>query len=231
MSDSVAESASYRSIAVANQRAFWFMGQLLRAHYSIRGHRPPGLFDGDSQRSLILAPTHQTVLDPWLLAAALEYDRWRALVPVRALATQTFHGALRWFLPVIKLLYRAQAVIELPPKEPDHIPLPVKLQGLLEALMAGDVVAIFPEGGVWKTREPPIGIFAPGVVYLHRASGAPIVPVAVWMGERRWPRRRYAASFGAPVAIPEGLDLDAGAEWLRQHTLDLYARMERMEGQ
>jgi 1-acyl-sn-glycerol-3-phosphate acyltransferase len=205
------------------------MGQLLRACYSVRGYRPAGLFEGGSQRRLILAPTHQTVLDPWLLAAALEYDRWRALLPVRALATQTFHGALRWFLPLIKLLYRAEAVIELPPKEPDHIPLPAKLQRLLDALMAGDVVAIFPEGGVWKRREPPIGTFAPGVIYLHRASGAPIVPVAVWMGERRWPRRRYAACFGDPVSIPEGLDLDEGAKWLREHTFRLYARLERLE--
>jgi 1-acyl-sn-glycerol-3-phosphate acyltransferase len=93
---------------------------------------------------------------------------------------------------------------------------------------------IFPEGEVGTPQDPPVGKFAPGVIYLQRVSGAPIVPIAVWMGEREkgsslekvnslwWPRRRYAIQFGQPVRVPEHLDLDAGAQWLREQTLALY---------
>jgi 1-acyl-sn-glycerol-3-phosphate acyltransferase len=99
--------------------------------------------------------------------------------------------------------------------------LPEKLQGLLAALRQGDVVMIFPEGEIWRKREPPLGKFAPGVVYLQRVSGAPIVPIAVWLGEHGWPRRRCVIWFGEPVRIPEHLDLDGGAAWLREQTLRL----------
>lgn len=84
------------------------------------------------------------------------------------------------------------------------------------ARAAGDVVLIFPEGGIWKKSSPPIGEFAPGAVYLQRRSGAGLLPMAVWMSERRWPRRRYILEMEHPVRIPESLDLEAGASWLRE---------------
>jgi hypothetical protein len=33
--------------------------------------------------------------------------------------------------------------------------------------------------------------------------------------------------FGQPVVIPEHLSLDAGAEWLRQHVLELYEQAKQ----
>jgi 1-acyl-sn-glycerol-3-phosphate acyltransferase len=87
-------------------------------------------------------------------------------------------------------MYWLGGVIELPPEDRDDRSLPEKLRGLLVALKHGDVVMIFPEGEI-HSREPPVGKFAPGVVYVYRRLGAPIVPIAVWMSERRWPRRRY----------------------------------------
>src|SRR5439155_1123897 len=132
------------------------------------------------------------------------YRQWRALIPLRTLAPQTFHGQLRWFKPLIRILYRLEGGVELPPKEEGNT-LPEKLQGILDALKEGDVVMIFPEGEIWKERFPPIGKFAPGVVYLHRKSGARIVPMAICMSERRWPRRRYVVEIGDPLQIPDSL--------------------------
>jgi 1-acyl-sn-glycerol-3-phosphate acyltransferase len=218
-----------RSVAVASQRLSWFLGQLLRVRYSIHAYRPAGLFQREDECCLILAPTHQTTLDPWLLACALSYRRWRALLPVRILATQDFRGAMRWFKPLIKILYRLGGVVELPPESRDNIPMPEKVQPLIDALKQGEIVMIFPEGEIWRRREPPIGKFARGVVYVHRASGAPVVPIAVWMGECGGPRRRYSVRIGNPVRIPEHLDLDAGAEWLRQRALELYDQAKKAE--
>jgi hypothetical protein len=97
---------SYRSIIVASQRTSWFLSQLLRVRYSIRAHRPAGLFERDSECCLILAPTHQQILDPALILSALPYRCWRALIPLRVLGTQTFSSALlQFFKPIIKLVY------------------------------------------------------------------------------------------------------------------------------
>ena len=226
----MAEGVGYRSVVVASQHVSWLLGQLLRVRYAVRARRPAGLFGRDPERCLILTPTHKTYLDLWLLMVALGYRRFGALVPVRTLATQDFRSPLlRRLKPLIKIVYWLEGVIELPPEERDERTLPEKLRGLLVALKRGDVVTIFPEGEVWKKREPPVGEFAPGVVYLHRRSGAPVVPVAVWLSERKWPRRRYVARFGRPVRIPGHLDQDAGAAWLREQVLALYeqAKQER----
>jgi 1-acyl-sn-glycerol-3-phosphate acyltransferase len=161
---------------------------------------------------------------------ALGCRRFRALAPVRTLGTQDFRSPLlRRLKPLIRILYRLGGVIELPPEEREDRTLPEKLRGLLVALNEGDVVAIFPEGEVWKRREPPVGEFAPGVVYLHRRAGSPVVPIAIWMSERKWPRRRYAVRFGLPVQIPEHLDQDAGAAWLRERVLALYEQARQRE--
>jgi 1-acyl-sn-glycerol-3-phosphate acyltransferase len=227
----VAESVGYRSVVVASQYVSWLLGQLLRVRYSVRARRPAGLFERDSEHCLILAPNHQTYLDLWLLMVALGYRRFRALVPVRTLATQDFRSPLlRRLKPLIKIIYRLEGVIELPPEKHDERSLPEKLRGLLVALNEGDVVVIFPEGEVWKKREPPVGEFAPGVIYLHRRLGAPVVPIAVWVSERKWPRRRYVVRFGQPVQVPEHLDQDAGAAWLRERVLVLHERA-RQEGE
>ena len=226
------ERASYRSIVVASQYASWLFGQLLRLRYSIRAHCPSGLFGHRSTHCLVLASNHRTYLDLWLLMVALGFHRFRALVPVRTLGAQDFRSpVLQRLKPLIKIMYRLEGVIELPPEEHDERSLPEKLRGLLAALHEGEVVAIFPEGEVWKKRDPPIGEFAPGVIYLHRKSRAPIVPIAIWMSERRWPRRRYVVEFGWPVSVPEDLDQDEGAEWLRKHVLELYEQARRREDQ
>jgi 1-acyl-sn-glycerol-3-phosphate acyltransferase len=218
---------SYRSVVVASQSVTWLVGQLLKLCYASEMYRPAGLFERGPEQCLILAPTHQSLFDPWLIMGALRYRQWRMLMPVRILATQTFRRIpARWLTPLIRIFYRIEGVIALPPKEEGGT-LPDKVQGLLNALQHGDVVAIFPEGTVEKNDRSPIGEFAPGVVYLQRRSGARIVPMAIWMSKRRWPRRRCVIEVGAPVHIPDQLDLESGAAWLRDRTLELYDRARR----
>jgi 1-acyl-sn-glycerol-3-phosphate acyltransferase len=84
------------------------------------------------------------------------------------------------------------------------------------------VAAIFPEGELWKKENPPVGDFAPGVVYLHRKSAAPILPIGVCISERRWPRRNYVAELGLPIVLPEDRDQEEAAAWLREVVLKLH---------
>jgi len=225
----VAESIAYRSIVVASQCASWFLGQLLRLRYSVKAYGPANLFSSTHERCLILAPAHKSHLDPWLLMIGLRYRQFRALVPVRTLATQDPRGPLKWFMPVIKILYWLGGVIELPPEDRDDRSLPEKLRGLLVALKHHDVVMIFPEGEIHRKREPPVAKFAPGVIYVHRRLGASIVPIAVWLSERSWPRHRYVVYFSRPVSIPDDLDQDAGATWLREQVVALCEQIEQRE--
>jgi 1-acyl-sn-glycerol-3-phosphate acyltransferase len=183
------------------------------------------LFEQNREHCLILASSHKTILDPWLIMIGLKYRHFRSLVPIRILATQTFVGRLRWlrwFKPLIKLIYRLGGVIELPPENHSTGFHPEKIRGLLVALNQGDVVTIFPEGEIWRKREPPIGEFAPGVIYLERRSGAWIVPIAVFMSEQVWPRRQYVVRFGEIIQSPKDLDFDSAAAWLRERVLELY---------
>jgi 1-acyl-sn-glycerol-3-phosphate acyltransferase len=219
-----------RRIVVASQIISWLAAHLLKLRFDLEPHAPPALFGRGHERCLILASTHQSVLDPWLIAIALRYRQWRALIPVRILATTTFGAPARWFLPLIRIAYRLTGVIALPHKA-EGGSLPEKVQGLLDALMQGDVVLIFPEGGIWKESRPPLGPFAPGAVYLQRRSGAGIVPIAVSMSDGRRARRRYVLEMGHPVCIPDSLDLEAGASWLRERTMELYERAARRAGQ
>jgi 1-acyl-sn-glycerol-3-phosphate acyltransferase len=225
----VSESGAYRSIVVVSQSASWLVAQLLRVRYSVAVSGPSELFEPNPSHCLILAPTHKSYLDPWLLMIGLSYRQFRALAPIRTLATQNPRGTLQWFMPLIKIIYWVGGVIELPPEESDDRSLPEKVRGLLVALRHGDVVMIFPEGEIHREREPPIGKFASGVSYVHRRLGAPIVPIAVWLSEQGWPRWRYIVRFASPIRIPDSLDQEAGAEWLRQKVLELYKTIEPRE--
>lgn len=226
------EEDSYRFIIVASQYCWWVLAHVLRLRYEIRIHRPAGLFEHKREHCLILASSHKSILDPWLIMLGLKYRYFRTLVPVRTLATQTFVGKLRWlnwFKPLVKLIYRLAGVIALPPENKSDGFHPEKIRGLLVALNHGDVVAIFPEGQIWRKQEPPIGEFAGGVIYLQRKSGAPIVPVAVWMSQRRWPRREYVVRFGQPIKSPEHMEFDSAAAWLRERVLELYSDIDKDE--
>ena len=92
----MAARIGYRSVFVISQSLAWLSSQILRLCFAPEMHRPPGVFDrgpafapgasaGKPGRGLILAPTHQSVLDPFLIMSALRYRQWRMLAPIRTL--------------------------------------------------------------------------------------------------------------------------------------------------
>jgi 1-acyl-sn-glycerol-3-phosphate acyltransferase len=201
------------------QWCVWLLSRLLRLRFDVHVRAPAHLFEGSRERRIILAPTHRSLLDPWLLAVALNRQQAHRLLPVRILATQTFNrlAPIRF---LVRLLYRISGVIALPPRSAGGT-LEEKTAPLLRALESGDPVVIFPEGHVRRGFAANATGFARGVVYVHRRSCAPIVPVAIQLGSRRRLRRRCLITFGPHVNIPAGLDLEGGAAWLRRRTLAL----------
>ena len=86
------------------------------------------------------------------------------------------------------------------------------LDAALDALRAGSVIAIAPEGAVNADPEHLQRIRS-GVARLALPTGAPIVPVGVWGTQTRWPRSgirwirpwrpTVAIAFGPPI-LPDG---------------------------
>jgi 1-acyl-sn-glycerol-3-phosphate acyltransferase len=62
----------------------------------------------------------------------------------------------------------------------------------------GEIVCVFPEGGI--SAAYVVRALMPGAVALARETGAPLVPVHVWGGQRLWGQRR---ALDAPFPRPE----------------------------
>jgi acyl-[acyl-carrier-protein]-phospholipid O-acyltransferase/long-chain-fatty-acid--[acyl-carrier-protein] ligase len=88
-----------------------------------------------------------------------------------------------------------------------------------EALQNGELVCIFPEGGI--TRSGEMQEFRPGFMSILKDTGAPVVPAYIgglwgsifsyeggkcfWKWPRHW-RRRVSIRFGRPIGEPAGVD-------------------------
>lgn len=57
-------------------------------------------------------------------------------------------------------------------------------------LRAGEVVCVFPEAGI--SAAYVVRALMPGAAALARETGAPLLPVSVWGGQRLWPQKRSA---------------------------------------
>jgi 1-acyl-sn-glycerol-3-phosphate acyltransferase len=134
---------------------------------------------------LVVAANHGSVLDPFVLAAAIPR-------PTRYLGK-----AELWRVP---LLRRWLDDVEAIPVERGRSDVGA-IEAAIAALEAGEVVSIFPEGGV--TREGP---WLRGAARLALATGAPLLPVrlldtrkALGRGHIAFPP--LAVLIGEPIAV------------------------------
>ncbi len=78
-----------------------------------------------------------------------------------------------------------------------------------DALRRGELVGIFPEAGV--SRSFTVRALAPGAAALAHETGAPLVPVALWGGQRLWTAKtRPTLRRGVPVSVLVGPRLPVG---------------------
>lgn len=105
----------------------------------------------------------------------------------------------------------------------------------LAALKAGEVVGIFPEATI--SRSFTVKELKSGAVRLAQASGAPLVPVAVWGGQRMFTKgrpknltsrgRHVLISVGEPIDAPKGADGDELTAQLRTRLQELLDDVQR----
>lgn len=156
---------------------------VVRALYrlEIRGHdRVP--VDGP----LVLVGNHESVLDPFIVSAAISR-------PIRYLAKSELWNVplLPWWLSSVEAI-----PVERGKSDVDAI------ASAIAALEAGEVVGLFPEGGVMRD-----GPWLRGAARMALATGTPILPVRLLgtrtaLGSCTFGFPRLAALIGAPIAVP-----------------------------
>lgn len=178
-------------------------------HLRILGPRPPR-----GPGPLILAPNHQSWIDPLLVQAAVYPRR------ITFLMTELFYD-----LPVARWYFRAAAARPIRESGPSV----AALRASLEALEAGETICLFPEGAI-----TPDGRLQPGrrgVARLAARSGAPVLPlgirgaVRVFSKVQKLPRiHPVEVRIGEPMRY-QGEDSREGEE---AFTAELMSRIETL---
>ncbi len=133
-------------------------------------------------------------------------------------------------IPILSFIFRTAKAIPIAPGKEDPALLEKAFDEIDQALAEGEIVCIFPEGGL--TSDGEIGTFRNGVERILARRAVPIVPMAIrglWgsifsrrdskPGRMRLPRRfwsRIVLAVGEPVAPAE-----ASAELLEQRVKEI----------
>lgn len=113
-------------------------------------------------------------------------------------------------LPVMNLLFRAARVIPIAPAKEDAALLARAYEEIEAALANGELVGIFPEGGL--TPDGSIQPFKPGIEKILAANPVPVVPMALqnlwgsmWSKQdSRLRRARLPRRFRAEIGLVAG---------------------------
>ncbi|NNE72088.1 MAG: HAD-IB family hydrolase [Acidimicrobiales bacterium] len=125
----------------------------------------------------IVAANHRSYFDFVAIATALA----QAGRPARPLAKKELFDS-----PLVGPLVAAFGAIPVDRGTGSDAPL----EQAAEALAAGEVVVILPQGTIPRGRQffEPELVGKRGVAQLARMSGAPVVPIGIWGSEHVWPR-------------------------------------------
>ncbi len=106
----------------------------------------------------------------------------------------------------------------------------------LRALKDGEVVGIFPEATI--SQSFTVKELKSGAVRLSQAAGVPLVPVAVWGGQRMFTKnhpkslmsrgRHVFVQVGEPLDVPRAADAEALSATLRERLQSMLEHLQRM---
>ena len=108
----------------------------------------------------LLVSDHSSLTDPLVLLAT-------ANRPIRFLMAREFYD-----IPSLRWLFKSAGTIPISRGRSEIAPI----RAMLHALAEGDVVGVFPEGGIVEHRKDE---GYQGIGYVALKSGAPIVPVSI----------------------------------------------------
>jgi len=162
---------------------------------------------GLENKPIIFASNHASYLDAPLGAISLPLK----FLPVRFLATEWLYKFIN--LPVVLFIW-LHGSIKIRKCGGD---LETALKEVVSILKKGERIWIFPEGK--RIPKGEIGQGKRGVAYLHKETGAPIVPVAI-VGKSR-------VVFGKPIYSLGEESLEQGADKVMLAIKELIAQQVR----
>jgi len=187
--------------------------------------RISGIENLPSSGAYIIAPNHQSYLDPFLICSALPFAVFKRLFFVGAI--EYFETPLsRWFARICNLV----------PVDPDSNLVPAMQAGAF-GLSQGKLLVLFPEGE--RSMDGTVKKFKKGAPILAQHLGVPIVPVAIKGIYELWPRNRginwslvwpwsghhVKVEIGAPMSFPDSAGYNATANALRERVSEMWERL------
>ena len=144
-----------------------------------------GLEHVPADGSFVVAGNHESILDPFIVSAAISR-------PIRYLAKSEL-----WSVPLLPWWLASVEAIRVERGKSDL----AAVASAIAALETGEVVGLFPEGGV--RREGP---WLRGAARMALATGTPILPIRLLetrkaLGSRSLGFPRLAALIGEPIAV------------------------------
>ncbi|MCS5722539.1 1-acyl-sn-glycerol-3-phosphate acyltransferase [Herbiconiux sp. CPCC 203407] len=198
------------------------VGRALFASWRLK-RRATGLENIPASGGAVFAMTHFGYLE----FALVEWQTWlHNRRRVRFMATKRAFDK-----PVVGTLLRGMK----------HIPVDMSAGGeayaqAVAALERGEIIGVFPEAGV--SASFTVRDLKSGAVRLAAQAGVPIIPVAVWGGQRLLTKNRKVGlrdrlgvqvdfAFGAPQLVTEGDDVAAATARLRETLQELTDTLQR----
>ncbi len=124
-----------------------------------------GLDEIPEEGGALIVCNHVTYVDALLLAGAVKR-------PIRFIMFKPIYD-----IPVLNFVFRAGGAIPIQSEKEDKAAHDAAFVSIREALEAGDLLCIFPEGAL--TRDGDIAQFRRGVERIIEASPVPVIPMAL----------------------------------------------------
>jgi len=152
--------------------------------------RPLDMANVPTAGGVLLASTHQSFLDPLLIACCLDRE-------IHFMARRTLFD-----IPVLGRIIVATNTFPIDRDTGD-----VKgVKTAIERLKAGNALVVFPEGT--RTRDGAILPMKSGVRILAERAAVPVVPVLIWGAHEVWPKGRALPGFRGRIDIVFGRPFD-----------------------
>jgi 1-acyl-sn-glycerol-3-phosphate acyltransferase len=187
--DRVRDDFWYR-ISVPLARAFMWL--ILRLRFE-------GLENVPDSGGAILAPNHVSVLDPVVIALGVAR-----------------RGRTLRFLAASEFFERGRHVVAFGLRRFRQIPVRrgladwTALNDIAGVIHAGSLAGIFPEG---RVGDGALQRGQKGLARVAMAAGVPVLPVAIWGTQRRWPRGGFRWFVRRPVVrVVIGAPIQVGGD-------------------
>jgi 1-acyl-sn-glycerol-3-phosphate acyltransferase len=135
---------------------------LIHSFYRLR---QSGIENIPEEGPAVLISNHVSFVDPLVIAAASRR-------PIRFVMDHRIHR-----MPLIGFIFRHMRAIPIAPAREDAAMMEAAFEEVAQALGAGELVAIFPEGRITDTGE--LYPFRPGVQRIVGRTPVPVIPMAL----------------------------------------------------